>query len=153
MCRRKSLPGPHQSIPGVGALPLEEPLLSFYCREGPLHLTLQRHPSSTPMSSRNGSNSGATKEKNERSPGKVTGEDGNIHRPFKVPRCPVRVASVCKVASESSNEAVSSKKHCLPFPRGTRSILVRPPCREGDPANCVLLKAPDMDGGKESQNN
>lgn len=63
------------------------------------HLAKKGHPPSTSVTPGNGSNSGADKEKDERSPWKVSGEDGNIHKPLKIPRCPVRVASVCKVAS------------------------------------------------------
>lgn len=58
----------------------------------------------------NGPDSGGNKEKNEKSPRKVS-EDGNIHQPLKISKYPVRGASVCEVASGSFREAVSSKTH------------------------------------------
>lgn len=152
MCRRKSLPEPHQSIPRVGALFLEEPVLSFSFREGPcISPCKDTHPAHlcppemvqalvSPKRRMNGAQ-GKSLVKMEISTGLSRYQDALWELPE------------CEVAIESSDEAVSSKKHCLPFPRGTRSLLVRPPCREGTQWTVCSWRHQDVDGGKESQNN
>ena len=132
MCRREPLPGPHQSIPTVGTFPLEEPLLPLLCREGSLCLTLQRQdPSSITVSSRNGSTLVPTKRRMKGAQGKSMMKVEIYTTPSRCQDALCMLPSVWKMASESFHEAVLSKKHRLPSPRGTRLCWWDHPAEKG----------------------
>lgn len=95
ICKRKSPPGPLRSIPRVLLLRrncaffflAQEKHCFQYCKERTL--------SSTYMFG-NGSDSGANKEKDEKSPRKVS-KDRNIHQPQNNKKYPCEeIASVCR---------------------------------------------------------